>query len=133
MSVDPSSAECAKFPLFGISVDLWALGCTVYQMLEGRPPFKAATEYLIFQKVMARELSMPSHFSPEAKDLVERLLVRIQCNWVSSSIVNLFHGKRQRMMDSFFIIDPGFSFCSINDHVLKNKIDFYVLSANGSS
>ena len=44
-------------------------------MLEGRPPFKAATEYLIFQKVMARELSMPSHFSPEAKDLVERLLV----------------------------------------------------------
>ncbi|KAG0618371.1 hypothetical protein M758_4G058300 [Ceratodon purpureus] len=56
------------------AVDLWALGCTVYQMLEGRPPFKAATEYLIFQKVMAREFSMPSHFSPEAKDLVERLL-----------------------------------------------------------
>jgi len=56
------------------AVDLWALGCTVYQMLEGRPPFKAATEYLIFQKVMARELSIPSHFSPEAKDLVERLL-----------------------------------------------------------
>ncbi|XP_024366060.1 3-phosphoinositide-dependent protein kinase 1 isoform X2 [Physcomitrium patens] len=56
------------------SVDLWALGCTIYQMLEGRPPFKAATEYLTFQKVMARELSIPSHFSPEAKDLVDSLL-----------------------------------------------------------
>lgn len=56
-------------------VDLWALGCIIYQMLEGRPPFKAGTEYFTFQKVMAREFVMPSHFSPEAKDLVDRLLV----------------------------------------------------------
>lgn len=56
------------------TVDLWALGCTIYQMLEGRPPFQAPTEYLTFQKVMGRQLSIPSHFSPEAKDLIERLL-----------------------------------------------------------
>ncbi|CAM6039946.1 unnamed protein product [Sphagnum compactum] len=55
-------------------VDLWALGCIIYQMLEGRPPFKAATEYLTFQKVMACEFTMPSHFSSEAQDLVNHLL-----------------------------------------------------------
>lgn len=66
--------------LFVISVDLWALGCTIYQMLEGRPPFQAPTEYLTFQKVMGRQLSIPSHFSPEAKDLIERLLVSIMMN-----------------------------------------------------
>lgn len=58
-------------------VDLWALGCIIYQMLEGRPPFKAATEYLTFQKVMACEFTIPSHFSSEAQDLVNHLLVKI--------------------------------------------------------
>lgn len=56
-------------------VDLWALGCIIYHMLEGRPPFKAGTEYLTFQKVLSREFVMPSHFSPAAKDLINRLLV----------------------------------------------------------
>jgi 3-phosphoinositide dependent protein kinase-1 len=46
-------------------------------MLEGRPPFKAATEYLTFEKVMACEFTMPSHFSSEAQDLVNHLLVKI--------------------------------------------------------
>ena len=31
--------------------DLWALGCIIYQMVTGIPPFQAQNEYLIFQKV----------------------------------------------------------------------------------
>lgn len=54
--------------------DLWALGCIVYQMLAGRPPFKGASEYLTFQLITNRELEFPENFPAAARDLVEKLL-----------------------------------------------------------
>ncbi|GAA6059950.1 hypothetical protein JCM10212_003090 [Sporobolomyces blumeae] len=57
------------------SSDFWALGCIIFQMLAGRPPFQARTEYLMFQKIINLEFEFPLGFPPEAKDLVEKLLV----------------------------------------------------------
>jgi 3-phosphoinositide dependent protein kinase-1 len=55
--------------------DLWAFGCIIYQLFAGRPPFKAANEYMTFQKIVGLEYSFPDGFPPLARDLVERLLV----------------------------------------------------------
>lgn len=55
--------------------DLWAFGCIIYQLIAGRPPFKAANEYMTFQKIVGLEYSFPDGFPPLARDLVERLLV----------------------------------------------------------
>jgi 3-phosphoinositide dependent protein kinase-1 len=54
---------------------LWAFGCIIYQLLAGRPPFKAGNEYQTFQKIVGLDYSFPDGFPPLAKDLVERLLV----------------------------------------------------------
>ncbi|KAL9679323.1 hypothetical protein QQ045_017181 [Rhodiola kirilowii] len=54
--------------------DLWALGCTLYQMLSGTPPFKDASEWLIFQRIIARDLKFPEYFSDKARDIIDKLL-----------------------------------------------------------
>lgn len=54
--------------------DLWALGCTIYQMLSGSSPFKDASEWLIFQRIIARDLKLPEYFSDAARDLIDKLL-----------------------------------------------------------
>ncbi|KAI2576602.1 PDPK1 isoform 9, partial [Pan troglodytes] len=39
--------------------DLWALGCIIYQLVAGLPPFRAGNEYLIFQKIIKLEYDFP--------------------------------------------------------------------------
>ncbi|KAL8224162.1 hypothetical protein R6Q57_019637, partial [Mikania cordata] len=58
-----------------IGNDLWALGCTLFQMLSGTSPFKDASEYLIFQKIISRDVKFPDYFSNDARDLIDKLLV----------------------------------------------------------
>ncbi|KAJ8759107.1 hypothetical protein K2173_004113 [Erythroxylum novogranatense] len=59
--------------------DLWALGCILYQMLSGTSPFKDASEWLIFQRIIARDVRFPDYFSDEARDLIDRLLDMDPC------------------------------------------------------
>ena len=55
--------------------DLWALGCIIYQMVAGLPPFRSRSEYLIFQQILRLEYEIPDGFSELAKSLVGQLLV----------------------------------------------------------
>lgn len=57
--------------------DLWALGCTLFQMLSGTSPFKDASEWLIFQRIIARDVRFPDYFSHDARDLIDKLLVTL--------------------------------------------------------
>ncbi|KRY67069.1 3-phosphoinositide-dependent protein kinase 1, partial [Trichinella pseudospiralis] len=54
--------------------DFWALGCIIYQMLSGLPPFRAANEYLIFQKINKLDYEFPDGFNAVAMDLVRKFL-----------------------------------------------------------
>eukprot|EP00697_Spironema_sp_BW2_P007183 gnl/Spiro4/21406_TR10470_c0_g1_i1.p2 gnl/Spiro4/21406_TR10470_c0_g1~~gnl/Spiro4/21406_TR10470_c0_g1_i1.p2 ORF type:complete len:256 (+),score=54.29 gnl/Spiro4/21406_TR10470_c0_g1_i1:538-1305(+) len=57
------------------STDLWGLGCIVYQLLSGELPFRAPSQYLLFQKILRAEYGFPPDFPEVAKDFVQKLLV----------------------------------------------------------
>ena len=54
---------------------MWAIGCIIYQMISGIPPFQSKSEYMIFKKIEKLEYSFHEGFDENAKDLVKKLLV----------------------------------------------------------
>ncbi|QEL58048.1 hypothetical protein CJJ09_000079 [Candidozyma auris] len=45
------SPELLENKYCGKPGDIWAFGCILYQLIAGKPPFKATNEYLTFQKI----------------------------------------------------------------------------------
>lgn len=66
--------EILKANMPHLSTDLWSYGCIIYQMISGLPPFRGATEFLIFQKVVNVDFQFPDGFDEDAKDLIKKLL-----------------------------------------------------------
>ncbi|KAJ2454034.1 cAMP-dependent protein kinase catalytic subunit [Coemansia sp. RSA 2424] len=59
---------------YGKSVDWWALGILIFEMIAGYPPFYDEDHYRLYEKVLAGHIQWPSQFDPIARDLVSRLL-----------------------------------------------------------
>ena len=58
----------------GKSVDWWALGVLLYEMLAGYPPFYDENPFGIYQKILDGKLDFPKHVDAKAKDLIKKLL-----------------------------------------------------------
>ncbi|KAI8973034.1 kinase-like domain-containing protein [Pilobolus umbonatus] len=73
-----TAPEIVRDQWYSSSVDLWALGCVLYTMLCGFPPFFDENTEGLTRKVVIGEYEFMSpwwdHVSSEAKDLVSHLL-----------------------------------------------------------
>lgn len=59
----------------GKEVDYWALGCIIYELITGIAPFNGDNVQAIFSNILNHQIEWPiSGMSPEAKDLISRLL-----------------------------------------------------------
>jgi len=56
------------------TVDWWAIGIMIFELLTGKTPFVGASEAKIKKNVLANEVSFPSNFDNNAKKLVTALL-----------------------------------------------------------
>ncbi|XP_059076413.1 cAMP-dependent protein kinase type 1-like [Cryptomeria japonica] len=58
----------------GKPVDWWTFGVLVYEMLAGFTPFQDSDTFGTYQKILKCKLRFPTHFSYNARDLINKLL-----------------------------------------------------------
>ncbi|XP_060037493.1 inactive serine/threonine-protein kinase PLK5 isoform X3 [Erinaceus europaeus] len=54
--------------------DIWVLGCVMYLVLTGSPPFGMAPLAEVFENIREGRYPEPAHLSPQARRLISRLL-----------------------------------------------------------
>jgi serine/threonine protein kinase len=60
----------------GASVDWWTFGILIYELLVGKPPFKAKDLSVLYQKIVSEDAHIPNHLSPQARSFLRGLLSR---------------------------------------------------------
>lgn len=62
---------------YGKSVDWWAYGVLLYEMLVGQPPFDGEDEEELFAAITDHNVSYPKSLSKEAKDVCKGVIIRV--------------------------------------------------------
>lgn len=68
------SREIAMRGPHGLEADVWSVGCMLYTLLVGRPPFDTHGVKNTLSKVILGEFQLPAHLSDEARHLIQALL-----------------------------------------------------------
>jgi len=75
-TLDYLSPEMVKGEPHDHTVDVWAMGVLLYEMLVGKPPFAGKTHMESLNRISSLDLQIPVSVSGTASDLIYKLLVR---------------------------------------------------------
>ncbi|KAG7307639.1 hypothetical protein JYU34_007860 [Plutella xylostella] len=70
------SPEVAMRELHGLPADVWGLGCMLYTLLVGSPPFHTQHVKTTLNKVINADYKIPAELSLQAQDLLQKLLCK---------------------------------------------------------
>ncbi|KAK2865875.1 hypothetical protein Q7C36_001931 [Tachysurus vachellii] len=67
------------------AVDWWSLGALMYDMMTGSPPFSAENRKKTIDKILKCKLNLPPYLTPDARELVKKLLKKNPAQRLGSS------------------------------------------------
>lgn len=73
---DYIAPEIIQYQPYGKSVDWWAFGVLLYEMLTGQPPFDGEDEEELFAAITEHNVCYPKSLSKEAKEICKGLLTK---------------------------------------------------------
>ncbi|KAF3010487.1 serine/threonine protein kinase psk1 [Neopestalotiopsis sp. 37M] len=73
-TVEYMAPEVVRGEKYGKAVDWWSFGALGYDLMTGNPPFRGGNHAKIQHNILNQKLVLPYFLSPDAKDLLTRLL-----------------------------------------------------------
>ena len=61
---------------YGQTVDWWSLGCFIYELVTGFPPFSGNTKEELKKKILNEQPKITNAYSPEFRDIISKLLTK---------------------------------------------------------
>lgn len=74
---------------YGPSVDWWALGVLMYEMMAGQPPFEADNEDDLFESILHDDVLYPVWLSKDAVSILRAVHVHLQPFFLSQSFLRV--------------------------------------------
>uniref|UniRef100_A0A8C6PS39 protein kinase C n=1 Tax=Nothobranchius furzeri TaxID=105023 RepID=A0A8C6PS39_NOTFU len=107
---DYIAPEIIAYQPYGKSVDWWAYGVLLYEMLAGQPPFDGEDEDELFQSIMEHNVSYPKSMSKEAVSICKGQTHYLHLFWRKLHCETIEHvgifsfqcGKGAENFDKFF-------------------------------
>mmetsp|Transcript_104410 Transcript_104410/g.336676 ORF Transcript_104410/g.336676 Transcript_104410/m.336676 type:complete len:364 (-) Transcript_104410:159-1250(-) len=96
--------------------DVWSLGCTVFQVLSGAPPFGGGDLARVYSRALAARLAFPPGIPGEARDLISRMVVTEPGARLGAASV------RELRAHAFFACSPGLGPCFEGAHRLAAPV-----------
>lgn len=69
---------------YDASVDWWALGVLMYEMMAGQPPFEADNEDDLFESILHDDVLYPVWLSKEAVSVLKGVSATLNCLYFKS-------------------------------------------------
>eukprot|EP00051_Salpingoeca_urceolata_P006115 m.81310 g.81310 ORF g.81310 m.81310 type:complete len:544 (-) comp14689_c0_seq2:290-1921(-) len=73
---DYIAPEIIREEPYGFTVDWWALGVLMYEMMAGQPPFDADSEEELFPAILKNDVLFPVWLHKDAIDIIRRFLIK---------------------------------------------------------
>ncbi|CAN1216867.1 CBL-interacting serine/threonine-protein kinase 24 [Linum perenne] len=127
----------------GAAADIWSCGVILYVLMAGYLPFDETDLPTLYKKISAAEFTCPFWFSPEAKALIDKILIPDPKNrtgineirkdpWFRRNYVPVYHSEEEQVnLDDVSAVDQYVaekSECAEGRPLLMNAFEMITLS-----